>query len=267
MLNGPVGNEPEERSGRSFEVGSASSIDAVIHKLHLIEDRLGGRYSARTPDLAPSDGVACFNGLYLKTTEAVNERLNAGGFEAPAFIDRADVLFANYYFAAFDAAAVGDEIPEAWKPLFKRRDSIGTVHPLQFAFVGMNAHINHDLAFALIQTCDEQDRTPREDSPEHRDFTSINDLLLRVQDEVDQDFSGGVIERADLALGPTDELAIMWNITNARELAWQVAELLWPIRDNETISRGIDELIGELVGFAGYGLTLPLGLITRRNGG
>jgi Family of unknown function (DUF5995) len=249
-----------ERGGRT------GSIDDVIRELQSIEDDLGGRYSRRTPGLAPADGVASFNGLYLMTTLAVRDKLESGGFEEPGFIERADVLFADYYFAALKAAASGNEIPEAWKPLFKRRDKVTTVHPLQFAFVGMNAHINHDLAFAVIQTCDEQGRTPREDSPEHRDFTSINRLLRDVEEKVDQDFSDGVVGRADLVLGRTDELAIMWKIANARELAWDVARFLWPRRDDPAVFRGVEELIGELVGFAGYGLTLPLGLVTRRHG-
>jgi hypothetical protein len=266
-LNAPRDNQLEERSSeRGLTVGPARSVGEVIRKLQAIEDRLGGRYSQRTPDLAPSDGVACFNGLYLKTTEAVNAELKSDGFEQPDFIDRADVLFANYYLAAFDASALGTELPEAWKPLFKRRGEIERVHPLQFALAGMNAHINHDLAFAVIQTCDEQGRTPREDTPEHRDFTKINEILEAVERRVDQDFSGGVIERADLVLGSTDELAIMWNIANARELAWDVAKVLWPLRDDGAIFRGVDDLIGELVGFAGYGITLPLRLIRRRNG-
>ena len=266
-MNGPVDNGRMERGSRpDLAVGPARSIDEVIRKLQSIEDRLEGRYSEETPDLAPSDGVACFNGLYLQTTKAVNDKLQSGGFEQPRFIDRADVLFANYYFAALDADAAGNEIPEAWKPLFKRRDEIATVHPLQFAFAGMNAHINHDLAFALIQTCEELGRAPRDDSPEHRDFTSINRLLREVEEKVDQDFSDGIIGRVDLALGSADELATMWKITKARELAWDMAGLLWPVRGSDRIYRGVDNLIGELVGFAGYGLTLPLGLINRRNG-
>ena len=41
--------------------------------------------------------------------------------------------------------------------------------PAAFAFAGMNAHINHDLSLALVQTCEELggglDASRRTDSP------------------------------------------------------------------------------------------------------
>jgi hypothetical protein len=82
------------------------SVDEVVARLEAIEDELRGRYSPRTPDLAPADGVACFNGLYLQVTRAVRDRLQEDGFfRRPAFIARLDVVFADFYFDAFDTAA------------------------------------------------------------------------------------------------------------------------------------------------------------------
>jgi hypothetical protein len=57
--------------------------------------------------LAPDDGVACFNRMYLDVTEQVDEQLSRGGFADGSFVSTLDVVFANLYFAAFDAAAAG----------------------------------------------------------------------------------------------------------------------------------------------------------------
>ncbi len=44
----------------------------------------------------------------------------------------------------------------------------------------MNAHINHDLALALLQTDDELHPTPALQSPEHDDYEQVNGLLEAV---------------------------------------------------------------------------------------
>mgnify|MGYP006146113427 CR=1 FL=1 len=41
----------------------------------------------------------------------------------------------------------------------------------------MNAHISHDLAFAVVDTCREGGLAPIEDSPQHLDFTRTNEVL------------------------------------------------------------------------------------------
>ena len=87
--------------------------------------------------------------MYLQVTEAVRDELPS--FESPEFVERLDVLFAEFYFQAFDAAAAQAWVSKAWAPLFDRRDERGIL-ALQFAIAGMNAHINNDLAHALVLT-------------------------------------------------------------------------------------------------------------------
>ena len=55
--------------------------------------------------LPASDGLACFNRMYLEVTKAVSADLGQGYFADPAFMARLDVTFANLYFAAAQAAA------------------------------------------------------------------------------------------------------------------------------------------------------------------
>src|SRR5260370_9592339 len=71
--------------------------------------------------LPDTDGLACFNRMYLEVTRAVGERLKAGFFADPEFMTRLDVAFANLYFEAADAAAEAGNVPLAWRPLFAQR--------------------------------------------------------------------------------------------------------------------------------------------------
>ena len=64
--------------------GPAGSIDEVVARMRAIGDAL-----------PPSDGVACFNRVYLTVTEQVRGMLGLTQFADPAFVARLDVIFAN----------------------------------------------------------------------------------------------------------------------------------------------------------------------------
>src|SRR5215218_94880 len=104
------------------------TVDEVVDRLTSIEETLDGFFSplgggpvARRGRPPLPDGVACFNGMYLRVTEAVRDGLPA--FESPEFVERLDVLFAEFYFQAFDAAAAQAWVSKAWAPLFERKDA------------------------------------------------------------------------------------------------------------------------------------------------
>jgi len=48
--------------------------------------------------LSEGDGVVWFNRLYWRVSQRVALELRKKTFERPAFIDRLDVVFANYWF-------------------------------------------------------------------------------------------------------------------------------------------------------------------------
>src|SRR5947209_5565592 len=91
--------------------------------------------------LDDGDGVVWFTRLYRRVTERVAAELQQGNFEDGAFIDRLDVVFANYCFDALRKYIDGpDGAPSAWRPLFDANDQKRLAR-LQFALAGMNAHI------------------------------------------------------------------------------------------------------------------------------
>ena len=57
-------------------------------------------------EVPASDGAGVFNGVYLRVTEMMLDRLTTGGvFHDDAFIAALDVRFADYWFSAYDASA------------------------------------------------------------------------------------------------------------------------------------------------------------------
>jgi hypothetical protein len=231
------------------------TVDEVVDRLTGIERELDGFWSpddagpAARRDRPPlPDGVACFNGMYLQVTKAVRDELP--NFESPAFVERLDVLFAEFYFQAYDAAVAGEWISKAWAPLFSRRAE--KLLALQFAITGMNAHINNDLAHALVLTWEEMGGPPARNTPEGRDYEKVNAILERVEKDIKVPLSDDLIGLVDHALGSTDDFLALWSIRRAREQAWERARIMRTITGDE-----LDGVFDGIVGFAG---NLLLGL-------
>src|SRR5262249_11931302 len=134
------------------------------------------RIEALLPD---GDGLKAFNMLYRLVTEAIGA---AHGWEDAAFIERLDVLFADLYFGGVQRCLdTPDDAPSAWRALMDRRRRPG-IAAIQFALAGMNAHINRDLAVALVETWRAQGLADHgRSTPEYRDYRDVNDVLDRVE--------------------------------------------------------------------------------------
>lgn len=196
--------------------------------------------------LPATDGVKWFNFLYLRVTESVRDEPPAGGWSDPVWLERLDVVFANLYFSAL---AAGAACPRAWRALFDvrtRRD----IARIQFALAGMNAHINHDLALALVSL----GPIPAEGSPRHRDFERVNALLERVEGEVKQTLLTGLAAVADHHLGRLDDVIALWKVRKARETAWENAEILWELRSMPPVRRKFETNLDRLVALSSKGL-------------
>lgn len=203
--------------------------------------------------LAPADGVARFNDLYLAVTRAVLAQARAGEFEDPELLARLDVVFADLFFAAVDADGARRPLRHAWRPLFVSR-ATGGIAPLQFALSGMNAHINHDLALALVAVMEEFGYRPDRGTPQHRDFEKVNALLARVEEQVKARFEDELLGLADEALGRLDDVLAMWSVARARDAAWINARTLWALRDAPLLRDPFLAHLDRFVGFASRGL-------------
>lgn len=181
----------------------------------------------RIDSLLPnSDGLRWFNLLYLKVTQEVDSQAPAGGWEDPAWLTRLDVVFAQFYFVAIANWLNGAaNVPSSWKALFEARFRDG-IDRIQFALAGMNAHINHDLALALLQADAELNLVPAGTSPEHDDFEHVNSLLEVVLPQALQFLATGILGEVAQDTGKIGRFLAIWDVRAARELAWDFADHL-----------------------------------------
>ncbi|KUN66052.1 hypothetical protein AQJ46_26655 [Streptomyces canus] len=216
-------------------------LDAVVSRMRALEE-----------DLPDRDGVAVFNRVYLAVTEAVDRCVDSGRFPDARAAITLDVRFAERYLAAVDAAARERRPPACWRPLFQFRRHPG-VRPLQFALAGINAHIGHDLALAVVDTCRSLDCEPADVEDE---FDRVGDLLVSLEERIREDLMPGpdLLQIAD----PLTHLLGAWSLERAREATWTAARALWALRGLPDVAEEFTERLDTAVGFAGRMLLTPL---------
>ncbi|WP_031041143.1 DUF5995 family protein [Streptomyces sp. NRRL F-5650] len=217
------------------------TVDAVLSRMRTVG-----------AGLPPRDGLAVFNRVYLSVTEAVDRRIDGGRFAAPRAATALDVRFAERYLAAVDAAAEDRRPPACWRPLFQFRRHPG-VRPLQFALAGANAHVGHDLALAVVDTCRTLGCEPADLEDE---FDRVGDLLVSLEERVRDELMPGpdLLRIAD----PLTHLLGSWSLERAREAAWAAARALWALRRLPDVAGEFTERLDAAVGFAGRMLLTPL---------
>ncbi len=204
--------------------------------------------------LPASDGLKWFNLLYLMVTKQVSAP--AGGWEDPAWLARLNVVFAGFYFAAIAASLSGSaNVASAWNALFEAR-SRTDVDRIQFALAGMNAHINHDLALVLVQVDGELQVTPAPQSPEHDDYEHVNGLLEQVLPAALKFLATDVLGVAAQDTGKIGRLLAIWNVSKARDLAWDFADQIRPLQGVARAAAVAAQ--DQLAGVIGRSLLLPI---------
>lgn len=177
--------------------------------------------------LPSGDGLKWFNLLYLMVTRQVNAP--PAGWKAPAWIEHLDVVFAHFYFSAItDWIQNAASVPSSWQALFESRFKTG-IDRIQFALAGMNAHINHDLALALLQTDADMNLTPLDNGPEHDDYENVNALLETVLPQALTFLATGILGEAAQDTGKIGRYLAIWNVRVARDAAWDFANYLRPL--------------------------------------
>ncbi len=229
------------------------SIPEVIaaHPITTIADvvRVMRAIDAALPD---SDGVKWFNLLYLRVTESVLDV--PPQWEDEAWLAHLDIVFAKLYF---DALLQPDSPSRAWRPLLETRQRSG-IAPIQFALAGMNAHINHDLPLAVVQTCTERGVPPASGTPQHRDFVRVDGLLETVEGQVKDFLATGLVGHLDRQLWRVDDVVAIWKMRKARATAWNNAEVLWHLRHAQVPRQLFVGNLANLVELSSRGLLVPV---------
>jgi hypothetical protein len=207
--------------------------------------------------LPAKDGIRAFSRLYQAVTADVSDTLGTTTFSNPAWLDRLDAEFANLYFRALKLFVQDSpDTPRAWYPLFAARSEARAA--LQFAFAGMNAHINRDLPVALVAACRATGVELSRTTPEYRDFLAVNPLLANVEEHIKAEFLTGGLAVADHLLGRLDDVVANFSVVEARAGAWSHGETLWALRGSDFLSMTFLDALDGLVGFASRGLLIAI---------
>ncbi|MFI5799916.1 DUF5995 family protein [Streptomyces sp. NPDC051677] len=198
------------------------------------------------------DGIAVFNRVYLAVTREVGRRIDSGRFPDPRSAATLDVRFAERYLNAVEPAPVDRRPPACWRPLLQFRRHPG-VRPLQFALAGINAHIGHDLALAVVDACHSLGCEPAELEDE---FDRVGDLLVSLEERIREELMPGpdLLQIAD----PLTHLLGSWSLERARDAAWTAARALWALRRLPDVAEEFTVRLDTAVGFAGRMLLTPL---------
>lgn len=195
-------------------MGRPTTIQEVLDQLDIIiED-----------SITSNDRLGLFAFVYRRTTAEILKEIQLKSFVDNDRMAHMDVAFANLYLDAYNNHRNNMKIPKSWEFAFINKNRPLTI--LQHIMMGMNAHINLDLAIATSSTMSGKELADIEN-----DFNKVNDILFNIVNEIQDRLSR--VSRSmfllDLIGENTDEKVIDFSMRKAREQAWNNANLLWAL--------------------------------------
>jgi hypothetical protein len=170
--------------------------------------------------LAANDAAGHFPALYVRVTADVAAGVRAGRFEDGDRMEALVGAFAGYYLRARRADV---PVPRSWQATWDvagDRDLLIAQHLL----LGTNAHVNHDLAQAVVDVA----RAGGGGLAAVRaDFEAVNDVLAGAFTAVIRDLDRVSRFASELAALGGGRL-FNFSLRVARSRAWDAAERLYP---------------------------------------
>ncbi len=206
---------------------------------------------------AAGDGLKWFNWLYLQVTQAVEARVATGGFTDPAWLAQLDVQFARLYFSALKSSLCGEAAPTCWQVLLNSRNQ-AAIARIQFALAGINAHINHDLPEAIVATCQVTGTAPDHGGMHYNDYTALNSTLDGLIESSKGTLNVRLLGAALPPISHLEDTIAAWNVSAARESAWQNAEHLWQLRAIPALASNFMDMLDGFTTVIGKALLVPV---------
>jgi hypothetical protein len=200
-------------------------LDALLERMSAISVRLA----------AADDPRRFFHDTYERTTRAVRDEIARGGFADGPWVVRWDVAFAARYLAAFDEWEATGRTSGPWQFAFDtaagRTGAHGrAVAPLEHVLLGMNAHINLDLAPALLDVIPPEDFDDAVVLARRRaDHAHIDTVLAArvvAEDAELRRLEGGRRAFVDQLLQPLNRLGTRRFLRESRRKVWHNATIL-----------------------------------------
>lgn len=175
-----------------------------------------------------TDRRSLFANAYRAMSVTTLEAIASDEFDDSVWVDHLLSNFADYYFHAVDSfeGRAADPCPDVWKLAFDATSN-DDIHPLRVLFLGINAHINYDLALCVADVMGDWAVLDREHQRIRRtDYERVDEIILRTVDMVQDNVvspSSPAMALMDKLLGPVDEWLFTALIANWRRDTWSDA--------------------------------------------
>ena len=173
--------------------------------------------------------LGLFAYIYRRTTFEIASEIALGNFEDNQRLEDFDVAFAKLYLDAYSAYKNDQKVSASWAFAFDQIDKPLTI--VQHILLGMNAHINLDLAVAAALVMDGKDINAIEN-----DFQKVNDILFQITNELQDRLSrvSPLMFMLDVMGKNKDEKIINFSMRKARNQSWKAAKRLWSLDQKES---------------------------------
>jgi len=234
---------------------AANSIDAVLDALTVIIERAKTEQSR----------LGYFPALYRRVTREVKRGIAAGRFTDGPRMERMAAGFANRYLAAYEGWRAGQYVSRCWMlALGAAGRTDRTI--IQHLLLGMNAHINLDLAIVSAEAAP--------GSAIHSlqaDFQQINKILAeQINDAQDSIASvAPLMWLLDILGEQNEERLVEFSLAKARDEAWMEALVMAELEDAEkaaaitVLDAGVNLIGAGVLDPPGFLLRTAVGFIVR----
>ena len=160
--------------------------------------------------------IGYFACLYRKMTLAVKQGIADNIFANGSRMELLDVNFANRYLQAWEANSKKERCTRSWSAVFAS-SATNSLIVLQHLVLGINTHINLDLAIAAAQTCPGNQVFDLE-----ADFNKINDIIGSLMQNVQDDLTAvwPPLKLITAIANHQQDAILNFSITTARKASW-----------------------------------------------
>ena len=197
--------------------------------------------------LEARDAAGYFPALYVRVTRDIGEGIRDGRFEDGERMERLVDAFARYYIRARSAEI---PVPRCWQAAWDVAADPNLLI-VQHLLLGINAHVNHDLAQAVVEI-----------APDHGGLAAVRPDFDTISHELAGSFDK-VIRDLDRASRWASEAAscgggrlFNFSLRVARSQAWGAAERLYPL--DQAGRRDYVSELDRLVSVVAYLVTRPV---------
>ena len=221
----------------------SSLVDELTPEYRTFDDVLRSLGRLQEIFYEQRDRRAVFLTALLIASGEAKSRTLSGGFLDCDWAARCVVAFANLYRAALLACEKEDyaAVPSSWRTAFDAANNNADL-TIQDLWLGINAHVNHDLPFALTVASMDPGREQR-----YRDHASLNELLRASANRVEDRLQAVCAPSLDLlgrAFHPIVSDIASFDLGAAGQFAWDNAAALTDARsetERASIARRIED--------------------------